>query len=323
MKIGDIDLGGQLLLAPMAGITDLPFRKICRRLGANIAFSEMISSNPVLRDTKKSQNRSNIEDEPYPRAIQILGNDPNDMAKTAIHCVSLGADIIDINMGCPAKKVCNKATGSALLNNEPLIRQILDRVIDAVAPTPVTLKIRTGWNKQTINALNVANIAESCGIKAITIHGRTKECGFSGDAEYNTIAAVKSEVTIPVIANGDIDSPNKAKEVLQKTNADGLMIGRSILGNPWLFNDIARNIQPHTAPLPLNYKQRHSVIISHIDEIHIFYGSHLGPKIARKHIQYYCRSISGFDLFWQKLVQITEPDRQLSFLLSFLDVEKN
>lgn len=323
MRVGDIDLGGRLLLAPMAGITDLPFRKICRELGANLAFSEMISSNPELRDTKKSQNRSKIEDEPYPRAIQILGNDPNDMAKTAIHCVTLGADIIDINMGCPAKKVCNKATGSALLNDEPLIRQILDRVIDAVDPTPVTLKIRTGWSKQTKNALNVANIAQSCGIKALTIHGRTRECLFNGDAEYDTIAAVKSEITIPVIANGDINSAKKAKEVLKKTNADGLMIGRSVLGNPWLFSDIARAIQPHIAPTTLSHEQKNNVIASHISGIHTFYGSYMGPKIARKHIQYYCNTLPGFNIFWQKLVQITEPDRQLSFLLSFLDVEKN
>lgn len=323
MMIGDIDLGGRLLLAPMAGITDLPFRKICRELGANLAFSEMISSNPELRDTKKSKNRSNIESEPYPRAIQILGNDPDEMAKTAIHCVTIGADIIDINMGCPAKKVCNKATGSALLNDEPLIRRILDSVINAVAPTPVTLKIRTGWSKQTKNALNVANIAQSSGIKALTIHGRTRECLFDGDAEYDTIAAVKSEASIPIIANGDINSVTKAKEILKKTNADGLMIGRAAFGNPWVFSDIARAIQPLNAPPPITHKQKNTIITSHINEIHKFYGSYMGTKIARKHIQHYCKNQTNFDYFWQQLVLISEPEEQLDFLISFLDVENH
>ncbi len=323
MKIGNINLEGRLLLAPMAGITDLPFRKICRELGANLAFSEMISSNPDLRDTKKSKNRSNIKDEPYPRAIQILGNDPDEMAKTAAHCVTLGADIIDINMGCPAKKVCSKATGSALLNNEPLIRQILDKVIVAVDPIPVTLKIRTGWSKQSKNALNVANIAQSSGIKALTIHGRTRECLFNGDAEYDTIAAVKSETSIPIIANGDINSVQKAIEVLDKTNADALMIGRAALGNPWLFNDIAKAIQPHIAPPCISDEQKQNIITSHIDEIHKFYGAHMGTKIARKHIQYYCKNQTSFDDFWQRLVLISEPAEQLDFLISFLDVENH
>ncbi len=323
MMIGNIDLGGRLLLAPMAGITDLPFRKICRKLGANLAFSEMISSNPDLRDTRKSKNRSNIKDEPYPRAIQILGNDPDEMAKTAVHCINLGADIIDINMGCPAKKVCSKATGSALLNDEPLIKQILDKVITAVAPTPVTLKIRTGWSKQTKNALNVANIAESSGIKALTIHGRTRECLFNGDAEYDTIAAVKAETSIPIIANGDINSAAKAIEVLDKTNADGLMIGRAALGNPWLFSDIAKAIQPHVVPTTINDRPKQYIITSHINEIHNFYGPFMGTKIARKHIQHYCKNQANFDVFWQQLVLISEPGEQLDFLISFLDVENH
>ncbi|THB72292.1 MAG: tRNA dihydrouridine synthase DusB [Gammaproteobacteria bacterium] len=302
----------------MAGITDLPFRNLCRKLGASLAFSEMISSNPELKATKKSQNRTNIKNEPSPRAIQILGNDPKQMADTARHCVDNGADIIDINMGCPAKKVCSKATGSALLKDEPLIRDILSTVIDSIPNTPVTLKIRTGWSKVQKNALNVAKIAEESGIKALTIHGRTRECFFNGEAEYETIAAVKSESSIPIIANGDIDNPTKAKFVLEKTMADGLMIGRQAIGNPWIFSDIIAAISPDTSAQNHHLHDKCEVITNHIEQIHRFYGDHQGPKIARKHIQGYCQNQKGFNDFWKELIEIEDKNQQLRLLTSYL-----
>ncbi len=322
MKIGNIELNGNLFLAPMAGITDLPFRNLCRQLGASLAFSEMISSNPELKDTRKSQHRTNIKDEPSPRAIQILGNDPIQMADTAKYCVDIGADIIDINMGCPAKKVCSKATGSALLKDEPLIRDILTTVVQAVPNTPVTLKIRTGWSKKQKNALSVAKIAEESGIKALTIHGRTRECLFNGEAEYETIAAVKSESNIPIIANGDIDTPDKAKYVLNKTNADGLMIGRAAVGHPWIFSEILTAVFSYQAP-PISQastnKAKNEIIIEHIAQVHQFYGDRQGPKIARKHIQSYCQHKKDYKRFWNKLNKIEDKNQQLSLLTSYLD----
>ncbi len=319
MKIGNIELNSNLFLAPMAGITDLPFRNICRRLGASLAFSEMVSSNPELKNTRKSQNRTDIKEELPPRAIQILGNNPKQMADTAKYCVDIGADIIDINMGCPAKKVCGKATGSALLKDEVQIKNILEAVIKAIPNTPVTLKIRTGWSKQQKNALTVANIAEECGIEALTIHGRTRECLFNGEAEYETIARVKSESSIPIIANGDIDSPAKAQYVLNKTNADGLMLGRSTIGNPWIFSEILKTISPEIQLIPEANRDRIQIIIEHITQIHQFYGEHIGPKIARKHIQGYCKDRNEFEYFWKKLIKIEDKNQQLSLLTSYLD----
>ncbi len=320
MKIGNIELDGNLILAPMAGITDLPFRILCRKLGASLAFSEMISSNPSLKNTRKSQTRSDISTEPFPRAIQILGNNPKDMADTAKYCIDIGADIIDINMGCPAKKVCNKATGSALLKNEPLIEEILSSVVNAIPSTPVTLKIRTGWSKKENNALNVAHIAENCGIKALTIHGRTRECRFGGEAEYKTIAQVKSRSSIPIIANGDINSAQKAKYVLNNTNADALMLGRSVIGNPWVFSEIYSATshglsQNRTKP---TLQQQNQIIIEHISAIHDFYGEIQGPKIARKHILSYCQLKNDFKTFWDKLVKIEDKNQQLRLLTSYL-----
>ena len=321
MKIGNIELNGNLFLAPMAGITDLPFRNLCRQLGASLAFSEMISSNPELKNTRKSQNRTNIKDEPSPRAIQILGNNPVQMANTAKYCENIGADIVDINMGCPAKKVCNKATGSALLKNERLISEILTAVVEAIPTTPVTLKIRTGWSKEQKNALSVAKIAQECGIKALTIHGRTRECLFNGEAEYETIAAVKSESSIPIIANGDIDTPDKAKYALKKTNADGLMLGRAAIGNPWIFSEILAATTPYktTNHCHPTCNNRNEIIREHIMQIHQFYGDYQGPKIARKHIRSYCQHKKDFKNFWNKLHKIEDKNQQLSLLTSYLN----
>ncbi len=290
MQIGPYTLQNRLILAPMAGVTDRPFRRLCRRYGAALAVSEMISANPALRHDRKTLLRTDHLGEDGLRSVQILGNDPAAMAETARINTDRGAQIIDINMGCPAKKVCNKAAGSALLRDERLVGQILEAVV-AATPAPVTLKIRTGWDPDNRNATRIARIAEEAGIQALTVHGRTRACGFSGTAEYRTIQAVKQAAKIPVIANGDIDSPTKALAVLDVTGADAVMIGRAALGQPWIFGAMAAALSQTPAPGTPNLTEIRNLMLEHVQELHAFYGEHQGLRIARKHVGWYLKHL--------------------------------
>jgi tRNA-dihydrouridine synthase B len=289
MRIGSHDIEPALILAPMAGVTDKPFRQLCKRLGAGYAVSEMTTSDPRLWRTNKSQHRMDHTGEPAPIGVQIAGADPEALAAAARHNVDQGAQIIDINMGCPAKKVCNAWAGSALLQDETLVARILHAVVAAV-DVPVTLKIRTGWNRAHKNGVAVARIAEDEGIQALAVHGRTRDMLYTGDAEYDTIAAIKQAVGIPVIANGDVDSPAKAREVLTRTGADALMIGRSAQGRPWIFREIAQFLatgEQVPAPTP---REIRDVLLSHVSDLHAFYGETAGVRIARKHLGWYVKN---------------------------------
>lgn len=313
MRIGPYLLTEPVLLAPMAGVTDRPFRQLCRRYGAALAVSEMISADPRLQSDRKTQRRSDLSGEPQPRCVQILGNDPGWMADAARLNVDRGAQIIDINMGCPAKKVCNKAAGSALLRDERLVGRILEAVVAAV-PVPVTLKIRTGWDPAHRNAPEIARIAESAGIQAITVHGRTRACGFSGEAEYRTIRAVKRAVAIPVIANGDIDGAHKAEAVLRETGADAIMVGRAALGRPWLFRAL---IGPTARPLPDPAPDEVvALILEHLGALHAFYGETMGVRIARKHVGWYLDHLPAPADFRHRFNAETEAGRQLALIES-------
>ena len=296
MRIGPYLFKGNLIVAPMAGVSDLPFRNTCRRYGASMAVSEMISANPMLSKTRKTLLRSNHADECEPRSIQIFGACPKQLAEAARLNVGNGAQIIDINMGCPAKKVCNVAAGSALLRDEPLVAKILEAVVKAVE-VPVTLKLRTGWHPSNRNAVNIAKIAERSGIQALAVHGRTRSCGFSGQAEYNTIAEVKTAVSIPVIANGDVDSPIKAKMVLEQTNADALMIGRAAWGKPWIFAAIQEFVDFGRVRVVPDVMEIRELMLVHLAEIYAFYGEIAGVRIARKHIGWYVKNLP---LIYQK-----------------------
>jgi tRNA-dihydrouridine synthase B len=318
MQIGPYLLRNNLIVAPMAGVTDRPFRQLCKSLGAGMAVSEMLSSNAQLWNTKKSRLRGDHEGEVDPISVQIAGSDPAAMAHAARYNADRGAQIIDINMGCPAKKVCNVAAGSALLQDEPLVGKILDAVVAAV-DIPVTLKIRTGWNMQNRNAVRVAQIAQSAGVKALSIHGRTRACAFVGAVEYETIAEVKSRVAIPVIANGDIDSPEKAREVLQRTGADALMIGRAAQGRPWIFREIAHYLEngshlpaPHIAEI-------RDVLVQHLHNLYALYGDEAGVRIARKHIGWYVKGLAGGNEFRQAMNRLDTVPAQLAAVEHFLD----
>ena len=281
MKIGPYQISSPYVLAPMAGVTDLPFRKICRDMGAGLAVCEMVNANSELWETEKSQLRFTYDGEVSPVSAQIVGYDPEMMADAARFSVDSGAEIIDINMGCPAKKVCKKAAGSALLQDEPLVIEILKAVVAAV-DVPVTLKIRTGWDHENKNGVKIAKLAEAIGIQALAVHGRTREDRFLGEAEYDTIAKVKEAVSIPVIANGDIDSIEKAQAVLNHTKADAVMIGRAALGNPWLF----RSLKEGEIYLP-SISEQMNIATEHIAALHEFYGPEKGIRVARKHILWY------------------------------------
>lgn len=296
MKIGPVKLENNLILAPMAGVTDKPFRQLCRRLGTGLAVSEMVTSDMRLWSSRKTRTRLDHHGEQAPRAVQIAGADPVMLAQAARVNVDNGAEIIDINMGCPAKKVCKVLAGSALLRDEKLVARILDAVVSAVS-VPVTLKIRTGWDKYSRNALSIAAIAEQAGIQMLTVHGRTRACGFSGNAEYETVAAVKSRANIPVIANGDIDSPQKAARVLQDTGADGIMIGRAAQGNPWLFREVLHYLQTGTMLSPPDGNETGSVLLDHLDGLYRLYGEYSGVRIARKHLGWYCKNRPGAKAF--------------------------
>ncbi len=291
MRIGSHELKNNLIVAPMAGVTDRPFRQLCKRMGAGMAVSEMVTSNSLLRGSVKTQRRADHAGEVEPISVQIAGADPAMMADAARYNVDQGAQIIDINMGCPAKKVCNVMAGSALLRDEPLVKRILESVVTAVK-VPVTLKIRIGWNRENRNATRVARIAEDTGIQALAVHGRTRACGFSGDAEYDTIAAVKAAVRIPVIANGDIATPEKARVVLAHTRADGVMIGRAAQGRPWLFREIDHFLRTGARLPAPEVIEIHEVLLGHLRDLYAFYGEYTGVRVARKHIGWYTKGLA-------------------------------
>lgn len=322
MRLGPYTLDNNLLLAPMAGVTDKPFRQLCRRYGAGLAVSEMVASDPALWNTKKSQLRLNHYEEESPRAVQIVGADPQAMANAARHNADLGAQIIDINMGCPAKKVCNVFSGSALMQNEMLVTKILESVVDAVA-IPVTLKIRTGWNKENKNAVKIARIAEDSGIQMLTVHGRTRACGFKGDAEYQTIKQVKDQVSIPVIANGDITTPGKATDVLDATGADGIMLGRAALGNPWIFNEITHFQKTGVHLLRPTNDEIQQVILQHLTGLYELYGEHTGVRVARKHVGWYSRHLESGEILRSRVNKTESVERQLLVINNYFNAINN
>ena len=292
MRIGAHALRNGLLVAPMAGITDRPFRRLARRFGAALAVSEMVSARPELRESRKTRLRLDHAGEPGPVSVQIAGADPQMLAEAARLNVAGGAEIIDINMGCPAKKVCNVHAGSALLEHEALVVAILEAVVAAV-DVPVTLKIRTGPAPERRNALRIARIAESAGIQALAIHGRTRACAFNGNAEYDTIAEVKSRVRIPVIANGDIQTPEDARRVLELTGADGVMIGRAAQGKPWFFREVAHYLETGQRLAPPPAREIGAVLVEHLDGLYDLYGGEHGARVARKHIGWTVRALPG------------------------------
>ena len=310
MQIGPYRLESPVILAPMAGVTDKPFRLLCRQLGASLAVSEMTSANPRLRGSLKSQQRMDFSNEPGPVGVQIAGHDPQLLADAARYSMDRGAQIIDINMGCPAKKVCNVAAGSALLRDEALVGRILDAVVRAV-PVPVTLKIRTGYTREQRNAVTVARMAESAGIAAIAVHGRTREDLFSGSAEYDSVAAVKAAVGIPVIANGDIDTAEKARRILQHTGCDAVMIGRAAQGRPWIFRDIAHYLATGTVLPAPSLAEVCDHLLGHLAALHTFYGEYMGVRIARKHLGWYSRAHPGHLAFRNRVNQTESADAQI------------
>jgi tRNA-dihydrouridine synthase B len=323
MNIGPYKFDSAIFLAPMAGVTDRPFRQLCYRLGADLCVSEMVTSQKHLWNSRKTQLRLNHEGEQGIRSVQIAGTEPEALAEAALFNVDNGAQIIDINMGCPAKKVCNVQAGSALLKNEPLVEDILSAVTSAV-DVPVTLKIRTGWDRDNRNAINIARIAEDCGIQALFVHGRTRADAYKGDAEYDTIAAVKAAISIPVIANGDICDPIKAKAVLDFTQADGLMIGRGAQGNPWLFQQIKQYLTDGSLlPAPDN-KEISEVLSSHLKNLYAFYGELSGVRIARKHIGWYIKASENFgtqeaESFRQHVNQLENANEQLELVTEYFN----
>jgi tRNA-dihydrouridine synthase B len=303
MRIGPYTLDPPLALAPMAGVTDLPFRRLCKRLGAGLAVSEMMSANPALRGTEKSRLRMDHSSEPEPISVQIAGFDPQLMADCARYNVDHGAQIIDINMGCPAKKVCARDSGSALLRDEALVAAILAAVVAAV-PVPVTLKIRTGYSRARRNGVTIASIAEDAGVQALAVHGRTREDHFEGVAEYETLAAIKQAVRIPVFANGDVTTPQQARAVLQQTGCDGLMIGRAAQGRPWIFRELHHFLQTGTLLAPPPLAEQRALLLGHLDALYAFYGEGRGLRVARKHIQWYCQGNPGMAQFWPQINRV-------------------
>ena len=312
-NIGPHALPNPLALAPMAGVTDLPFRMLCRELGAGYVVGEMLSSDPRLRGTRKSELRRNHDGEAKPIAVQIAGSEPAWMADAARYNVRHGAEIIDINMGCLAKKVCNKAAGSALLEDEALVQAILEAVVDAV-DVPVTLKIRTGPRPERRNGVAIARIAEAAGVQALAVHGRTRADRFKGEAEYETIREICAAVQIPVFANGDIDTPQQAKAVLRATGADGLMFGRSAQGNPWIFREVWHYLKTGENPAPPTLEEVHQVMMKHIQGLHRFYGEPQGTRVARKHFGWYLQTHPGGQALRDQLVRVDTGAEQLRLL---------
>ena len=316
MQIGPYQLKNNLIVAPMAGVTDRPFRQLCKQLGAGMAVSEMVASNSLLWGSAKTQRRANHEGEVDPISVQIAGADPAMMAEAAKHNVDNGAQIIDINMGCPAKKICNVMAGSALLQNEALVVQILEAVVGAVS-VPVTLKIRTGWDRDHKNALAILNIAEASGIQALAIHGRTRACAYTGNAEYDTIAALKVRARIPIIANGDIITPEKAKFVLDYTGADAVMIGRAAQGRPWIFREIAHFLATGQHLPEPEVVEIHRVLLAHLADLYGFYGEYSGVRMARKHISWYTKGLTGSASFRHRMNQLETTQEQVDAVNAF------
>jgi tRNA-dihydrouridine synthase B len=305
-------LRNNLFVAPMAGVTDRPFRQLCKNLGAGLAVSEMVTSNSLLYGSAKTRRRADHAGEVKPIVVQIAGADPELLAQAARYNVERGAQIIDINMGCPAKKVCNVMAGSALMQNELLVAKILETVVGAIPETPVTLKFRTGWNRDNKNAPTIARIAQESGVRAVAIHGRTRADQYQGHAEYDTIALVKSQVKIPVIANGDITTPEKAKFVLDYTGADGVMIGRAAQGKPWLFREIEHFLRTGAVLPAPTFAEIHAILRNHLADLYAFYGADTGVKIARKHISWYTKGIVGAARFRHAMNQLEDIDAQLA-----------
>jgi tRNA-dihydrouridine synthase B len=316
MQIGAHVLRNNLFVAPMAGVTDRPFRQLCKKFGAGLAVSEMVASNSLLWGSEKTRRRANHDGEVDPISVQIAGADPAMMADAARYNVDQGAQIIDINMGCPAKKVCNAMAGSSLLRDEPLVARILEAVVRAV-DVPVTLKFRTGWDTHNKNALRVARIAEESGIRLLSLHGRTRACGFAGHAEYDTIREVKLASRLPVIANGDINTPEQARQVLLLTGADGVMIGRAAQGRPWIFREIAHYLETGETLAPPLVAEIREVLIAHLHDLHGFYGSERGVKVARKHISWYTKGLANSADFRHRMNQLETCEAQLAAVDGF------
>ena len=316
MRIGPYELKSPFLLAPVAGITDAPFRRLCRRFGAGMTTSEMTTADISLWNTAKSRRRLNLDMDAEPSVVQIAGSDPDQLATAAQLCVDHGAQIIDINMGCPAKKVCNKLAGSALLQDVNLVSRILESVVKSVA-APVTLKIRTGWDEKNRNGVEIARIAEASGIKAIAVHGRTRACRFKGVAEYETIAQIKNEISIPVIANGDIATSEKSLEVLRLSSADALMIGRGAQGRPWIFHELNHFFETGKQAPPLDKSDVRDIMLNHLDDLYLFYGEATGVRVARKHLTWYCAGLYNSQEFRSQVVRVDSASEQIRLTREF------
>lgn len=319
MQIGPYQLPNNLVLAPMAGVTDRPFRQLCKRMGAGMAVSEMVSSNSLLWGSEKTKRRANHDGETDPKSVQIMGADPKLMGEAARYNFEQGAQIIDINMGCPAKKVCNVMAGSALLQDELLVARILESVVQAASGLPVTLKIRTGWDTENKNAATIAHIAQESGIQALAIHGRTRACAYRGEAEYDTIADVKTRIHIPVIANGDITTPEKAKFVLDYTGVDAIMIGRAAQGRPWIFREIAHFLQTGEKLAEPEQQEIRQILLGHLDNLYNFYGEYTGVRMARKHISWYSKGQPHGGAFRQLVNRVESSEEQLQMVKNFFD----
>ncbi len=321
MRIGSFELPNHLFVAPMAGVTDRPFRRLCKALGAGYAVSEMVTSRKDLWNSLKTSRRANHEGEAGPIAVQIAGTDAPMMAEAAVYNIARGAQIIDINMGCPAKKVCNKWAGSALMQDEALALQIVEAVVEACAPhgVPVTLKMRTGWCETEKNALTIARAAESAGVQMVTVHGRTREQGYKGAAEYETMAAVKAALRIPVVANGDITSPEKAQAVLRATGADALMIGRAAQGRPWIFREIAHYLATGEQLAPPLVVEVRRLLLEHLEDHYALYGEYTGVRSARKHIGWYVRALPGGEAFRARMNELDDAQAQLRAVADYWD----
>ncbi|HKS94022.1 MAG TPA: tRNA dihydrouridine synthase DusB [Gammaproteobacteria bacterium] len=322
MRIGPYFLRNSVLLAPMAGVTDRPFRQLCTRLGAGLAVSEMLTAQVALYDSLKSRRRRDHEGEAEPRSVQIAGGEPRMLVEAARRNADEGAQIIDINMGCPAKKVCNRAAGSALLQDETLVGQILDAVVNAVH-VPVTLKIRTGWDCEHKNGVRIAKIAEQAGICALVVHGRTRADLYGGEAEYETIRAIKAAVGIPVIANGDVDSPEKAQAVLAHTGADAIMIGRAAQGRPWIFREVVHYLETGRKPPAPEPAEIAAIMLAHLDNLYAFYGEFTGVRMARKHIGWYLKTVPHAAGLREQLMRVESTRAQRALICDLFGDNNN